>query len=135
MPYASHAVKLERQAAYRAAHRAELAEKERSRHQANPHARDGANRAYLEARPHLRRAIAYANRSNQRAAKLGAPGKLYGREVVLIDGPCAYGGGDAIGWDHAIALSRGGANEIGNIVRCCTDCNRRKFTKPKESFR
>src|SRR6266571_987426 len=37
-------------------------------------------------------------------------------------------------WDHAIDLPEGDRNDIGNIVRCCLDCQRRKFDKPPEEF-
>lgn len=37
-------------------------------------------------------------------------------------------------WDHYIAWDRGGDNWITNIVRCCTTCQRTKFTKSEGEF-
>ena len=37
-------------------------------------------------------------------------------------------------WDHVIPFDRGGTNEPENIVRCCMDCQRRKFTKTPQEF-
>jgi 5-methylcytosine-specific restriction endonuclease McrA len=37
-------------------------------------------------------------------------------------------------WDHVIAFDKGGTNEITNIVRCCTSCQRRKHTKSPEEY-
>ena len=37
-------------------------------------------------------------------------------------------------WDHAISLSEGGRNDITNLVRCCTNCQRRKFTKTPAEY-
>lgn len=37
-------------------------------------------------------------------------------------------------WDHTQAFDRGGTNFLTNIVRCCTDCQRRKHTKTPDEF-
>jgi hypothetical protein len=37
-------------------------------------------------------------------------------------------------WDHVIPFDKGGTNEPTNIVRCCMDCQRRKFTKTPDQF-
>lgn len=127
--------KAQKDARYKERHRAELAAKQRDYYQRHHAESDARNAAYLAVRPHLRRALRFANRSNQRAAEVGADGKLYARDIVFIDGPCAYCGGEASGWDHRVPLSRGGANEVANIVRCCIDCNRRKADRTPEEWR
>lgn len=37
-------------------------------------------------------------------------------------------------WDHVIAFDKGGTNLISNIRRCCTNCQRRKFTKTPAEY-
>lgn len=37
-------------------------------------------------------------------------------------------------WDHKVPFDKGGTNDSENIVRCCTDCQRRKFTKTPEEY-
>ena len=37
-------------------------------------------------------------------------------------------------WDHVIPFDKGGTNEPDNIVRCCTACQRKKFTKTPEQY-
>jgi 5-methylcytosine-specific restriction endonuclease McrA len=37
-------------------------------------------------------------------------------------------------WDHVVPFDKGGTNEIDNIVRCCTSCQRRKFTKSPAEY-
>jgi 5-methylcytosine-specific restriction endonuclease McrA len=66
---------------------------------------------------------------------VGAHGKLFGRDVRLIRGSCAYCGGEASGWDHIVPLSRGGENTVANLVPCCTDCNRRKAARTPAAWR
>lgn len=126
MPYADVNAKRARDAAYHREHRTARRQQRAANYQANREAIDARNKAYLAERPTLRRAIAFANLSNRRARRRGIDGRLLGREVILVLGPCAYCAGEAEGWDHVIPLSRGGLNAIANIVRCCTSCNRRK---------
>ena len=42
---------------------------------------------------------------------------------------------DSLTRDHLIPLSRGGSNDIGNIVPACFNCNRLKGTMTIEEFR
>ena len=37
-------------------------------------------------------------------------------------------------WDHVVPFDKGGTNESDNIVRCCTSCQRRKFTKSRSEY-
>ena len=47
---------------------------------------------------------------------------------------CAYCGKPATGYDHIIALARGGVDEDYNKVPCCIECNRIKNDKPLADF-
>ncbi len=50
---------------------------------------------------------------------------------------CYYCGGDneSLGVDHLLPRSRGGDNDIVNLVPCCRSCNSQKGTKTPEEFR
>lgn len=37
-------------------------------------------------------------------------------------------------WDHRVSFDQGGTNDPDNIVRCCYDCQRKKFTKSEAEF-
>lgn len=47
---------------------------------------------------------------------------------------CQYCGGKATGYDHIIAIARGGKDMDDNKVPCCIDCNRIKNDKPVVDF-
>lgn len=86
--------------------------------------------------PELRRRLQrICTTFNARARKLHAPGVVDIRVLVAVaaSGQCHYCdievGLEHGSWDHMIPLSEGGANTITNIVRCCTTCQRSKFTK------
>jgi len=79
---------------------------------------------------------------NARARKHRSLGVVSAETLRLIDirfgGRCYYcptvmGISDGT-WDHQVALSEGGRNDISNIVRCCMDCQRKKFTKTPAEF-
>lgn len=75
---------------------------------------------------------------NSRARKYRAPGVI-GWQVLASKGDrCHYCDVmltiDQGTWDHAIAFDAGGTNWPDNIVRCCTDCQRRKHTKTPSEF-
>ena len=47
---------------------------------------------------------------------------------------CVYCGSQATGYDHIIALARGGTDTDENMVPCCIDCNKIKNDKPLVDF-
>ena len=69
--------------------------------------------------------------ANQTARRYGQPPMSV--RTVLPDGPCAYCGGEATGWDHVVPLARGGAHTVANLVPSCWDCNHRKNRYPVEA--
>ena len=79
---------------------------------------------------------------NSRARKHHSLGVVSWETLILVDrrygGLCVYCGTELPlsggTWDHQIALSEGGRNDVRNIVRCCVDCQRRKFTKTPEQY-
>lgn len=74
------------------------------------------------------RAWHFIGAANQAARQYGQP--PIPRRASLPVGSCAYCGGEADGWDHVVALSRGGANSVDNLVPVCTPCNQRKNRYP-----
>jgi 5-methylcytosine-specific restriction endonuclease McrA len=130
-----HAKKLAKDARYRERHRAERSADQRAYYAAHRDERDAAVRAWQSTRPWSYIAIKFANSSNARARRLGATGKLYGREVKLIVGPCRYCGGAQARWDHLIPLARGGTNTIDNLVPCCIACNKTKGNRTPDQWR
>lgn len=57
-------------------------------------------------------------------------------KLAEYGGRCAYCGGDQdITRDHDIPLSRGGSNEISNIVPACARCNYSKKALTGQEFR
>lgn len=57
--------------------------------------------------------------------------------IVLYEGRCAYCGSTPriIEHDHRTPLSRGGANNIGNILPCCRRCNSEKGSQTEAEYR
>ena len=59
------------------------------------------------------------------------------RELKKLDmqsNICSYCGGIATGYDHIIAVSRGGKDVESNKTPCCIECNRIKNDKPLIDF-
>lgn len=75
---------------------------------------------------------------NSRARQRGVRGVVTAEMLATMPPRCAYcsiGLSLADGtFDHVIPFDRGGDNTLNNIVRCCIDCNRRKFTKSMAEF-
>lgn len=46
--------------------------------------------------------------------------------MEAFGGECAYCHSPATGYDHIVAVSKGGMTEPANIVPCCTTCNSSK---------
>ena len=75
---------------------------------------------------------------NSRARKYHAPGVVSWQGLAVMGESCHYCGIhldlDQGTWDHKVAFNDGGDNWPTNIVRCCTSCQRRKFTKTPAEF-
>jgi predicted phage replisome organizer len=56
------------------------------------------------------------------------------RKELMESHECQYCGGKATGYDHIIAIARGGIDEDSNKIPCCIDCNRIKNDKPLVDF-
>lgn len=87
----------------------------------------------------VRRVQRIAASFNAKARKYHAPGVVTWQMLAIKDPYCHY---CKIAldlehgtWDHYVAFDRGGTNWPDNIVRCCTTCQRTKFTKTEDEFR
>lgn len=56
------------------------------------------------------------------------------KKLEMQSNICSYCGGVATGFDHIIAVSRGGKDVESNKTPCCIDCNRIKNDKPLIDF-
>lgn len=75
---------------------------------------------------------------NAKARRLGRRGVVLWTHLASLPPSCRYCG---VGlspmegtFDHVVPWEEGGSNDPSNIVRCCTRCNRRKFTKSPQEF-
>lgn len=75
---------------------------------------------------------------NAKARRLNRRGVVLWTHLAVLADECFYCG---IGlskmegsYDHVLPWDRGGSNDPSNIVRCCLDCQRRKFNKTPEEF-
>ena len=88
-----------------------------------------------------RRLIRLAHAINKKVERVGAAGRLRPEDLALIimtKRECYYchiglepGHGT---FDHVVPFDAGGANKPFNIVRCCTACNREKYTKSPDEL-
>ena len=83
-----------------------------------------------------RRLVRLAAAYNAKARRLGVRGVVSAFGLALIEHEqpnCRYCGiALEIGqgtFDHLVPFDHNGQNVLWNIVRCCTTCNRKKFTK------
>lgn len=86
----------------------------------------------------VRRVQRIAASFNAKARKYHAPGVVTWQMLATQDPHCRYCGIylelEHGTWDHYVPFDKGGDNWITNIVRCCTTCQRTKFTKSEEEF-
>lgn len=69
--------------------------------------------------------------SANRRARLRNPNAARIKVADLPSGPCyRCGREDPGGWDHLVALARGGTNTADNLAPCCFTCNRQKWANP-----
>lgn len=91
------------------------------------------SKKWAEENPEKVRQAKADNRRKRRAAKHASPGSFTAEEFeVLCEGygnRClACGDTEAVlEADHVVPLTRGGSDEIGNILPLCGSCNRKKF--------
>ena len=94
------------------------------------------NRAWRASRPGIN--VHYINR--RRAMKFANGGvhtlEEWQEKIVAFDNRCAYCGlQKQLTRDHAIPLSRGGTDDIENIVPACKSCNSSKKAKTMFEFK
>ena len=95
-----------------------------------------ASRQWMKANPE-KHVLQVARR---RARKIGASGshsiEQWNALLEKCGRRCTYCGRNDIGLtrDHVIPLTRGGSDDISNIVPSCRSCNSRKGTKTREEF-
>lgn len=118
--------------------RARDRERERKKYAKNPRAvldyyRTWRQRNLAKAREYLR-----VSTQRRRAASTGRHFTVL-EWLALVEryaGRCAYcGAAGPLEADHRIPLSRGGTNDIDNILPACRTCNRRKHARTEAEFR
>jgi 5-methylcytosine-specific restriction endonuclease McrA len=121
---------------YQQEHRDERAEKAHQYNQEHKAELAAYHRKYWEEHPEICR-ISSARR---RALLLEAEGTFTVDEWLQVledfDYCCAYCGVqlDAPTMDHVVPLSKGGTNDIDNIVPACKSCNSRKRDRDLNEF-
>jgi 5-methylcytosine-specific restriction endonuclease McrA len=96
---------------------------------------NAARREYCRVHPGVSR----EGRTKWRARKAGAQGTHGVQEWLekceLFAWCCAYcGQSRPLSEDHKIPLSRGGSDDISNILPACQSCNSKKYTKTTAEF-
>jgi len=97
-------------------------------------------RARYAAKPELYRATKCRNLVAYRARLAGAPGNWTNEQFEEVCNQldwCCYYCGEQANWftvDHMQPLSRGGSNDISNIVPACKYCNFSKCDKTADEF-
>jgi len=84
--------------------------------------------------------VGKASGHNYRARKAAAEGSFTAAQWLALveahEGRCAYCGNvRPLEPEHKIPLSRGGSNDISNIVPACRRCNAKKHKLTDEEFR
>lgn len=117
---------------YRASHHNQLLEKQREFRNNNPMAIYKYNRKYQISHPDKVREFNHRRRTKN----INATGNFTNKEWIKLkndyDNRCAYCNqkSNFLELDHIIPLSRGGSNNIENIVPACRSCNASKGSKP-----
>lgn len=122
--------RLARNRAYRSRHLARIRGHERRRYLLNPERRRKNNRA-----SYARDREGYAHRTAKRRSALNGAVKHHTRaewsaKLAAYDFRCGYCGSlEKLARDHIVPLSRGGSDEISNIVPACKPCNSSKHAR------
>ncbi len=91
--------------------------------------------AYQLAHPEVRRVALNRRRARERDAGGAFTAKEWLALVSQHAGRCAYCGATGpLHADHRTPLSRGGRNDIANILPACPRCNLRKSTSTEREF-
>lgn len=130
------------QKAYRAAHRDAINEREREKQRLeyanDPRKFNEYQKAWRARNPEKSHLYVRISRQQRRAAATGTHFTT-AQWLALVEqyqGRCAYcGAKEKLEVEHKIPLSRGGTNDISNIVPACRRCNRRKRAKTDVEFR
>jgi len=97
---------------------------------------DLRNSAYNRANPEVVRAKWQNYRARRAAAQGSFTAKQWLELVAQYHRRCAYCGEQAIlVVEHRVPLSRGGTNNINNILPACRPCNSRKHRLSDDEFR
>lgn len=122
--------------AWSKAHNGQRCDQENARRRANrAHYRD-LERQYRKANPEPYRLLV----ARRRALRANAPGshtlQEWREKCALFANLCAYcGRGDVLlARDHKIPLTRGGSDDIANIVPACGSCNSRKGARTDREY-
>lgn len=128
--------RLEVGAAWRRANRARMNARQNERNRLNR-----AHRRELERASRARRGDEVRQLvARRRALRANAPGSHtlaeWREKVALFGGCCAYcGRADVVlARDHVVPLSRGGTDNIANVVPACGSCNSRKGTRTAAEY-
>lgn len=127
--YESHRAEILLKAtAYKKEHPLESARNARKWRQSNPDKFREVMRAYRQTESGK-----IVQRIKQHRRRFGAGGSFTAQEwadkLSLYEGKCCYCGAPWEQMDHLIPLSRGGSNNIDNLVPACRSCNRDKGSK------
>ena len=124
----------------RAKSRDKRRERERARRIANPGAGAEAVRSWRKLNPARARIQALVDRAKRRARMNSAPGSVTAQQIADLFAVwqcCAYcrRSDCKLTIDHVQPLTRGGSNDISNLVPACRSCNSRKHNKTIEEWR
>ena len=94
-----------------------------------------SHRVWRLAHPERARALTAARRARTAGAARSHSVQEWLEKVALLGGVCTYcGEAKPLTRDHKIPLSRGGTDDIENILPACRSCNSRKRTRTDRAF-